>query len=228
MAERVHKTRHQDHWVLSFTRDNLCAMGTAMCLAGHIVKDLDTYDISECLLAHPTDDSFYLISGELEKPERCYIFYNRVKHRWIRNSKTSGVGAEACFRGRGNKHQKNSCLIEQMLLLRFYANYPTKGVPNLVAVVGWFENLDMYCGMAFSTMSQGGWRVQSRVVLISVCDKSAMTDFHTDIPREKKICVKRICVCRLCVQFRSDGSVPDIFGRTCLPGSTYDVVNDST
>jgi len=58
-------------------------MGTAMCLAGHIVKDFDTYDISEGLLEHPTDDSFNLISGELEKLEGCYIFYNRVKHRWI-------------------------------------------------------------------------------------------------------------------------------------------------
>ena len=68
--DRVDKSRHS-HWTLQFTRDNLPPMAAAMCLAGHIVDDIDTYDINECLLRQPTDEIFQVASGNLGKLEGC-------------------------------------------------------------------------------------------------------------------------------------------------------------
>jgi ribosomal protein L15 len=146
--ERVDSSR-QNHWTLSFTRDNIPPMAAAMCLVGHIVRDLHTYDVSECLLVHPTDESFRIISGDLDSLEGCYLYFNRTKNRWIRSGKTSGEGEAACFSGRGKKHKQNSTLIAEMRKHRFYASYPTKGVTNLGAIKGYFDNLEMFCGMAF-------------------------------------------------------------------------------
>ena len=71
-GDRVDSSRH-NHWTLQFTRDNLPPMAAAMCLAGHIVDEIETYDISECLLKQPTDEIFQVASGNLGKLEGCYL-----------------------------------------------------------------------------------------------------------------------------------------------------------
>ena len=148
IAERV-KPALQNHWTLGFTRDNIPLMAAAMSLAGHVADDLDTYNIAECLLSPPSDSMFQLISNNLGGCEGCYLYYNTKKHKWVRSGKTAGEGDDACFRGRGNKHKKNSALIEEMRKLSFYKCYPTKSVQNLGAVRGYFDDLAMYCGLGF-------------------------------------------------------------------------------
>ena len=40
--DRVDKTSRHSHWTLQFTRDNLPSMAAAMCLAGHIVDEIES------------------------------------------------------------------------------------------------------------------------------------------------------------------------------------------
>lgn len=42
VADRVHSSR-QNHWTLSYTRDNIPPIAAAACIFGHIVDELDTY-----------------------------------------------------------------------------------------------------------------------------------------------------------------------------------------
>ena len=72
-----------------------------------------------------------------------------MKRKWIRTGKVSGVGEDACFQGRENTHAKNARQINQMREHRFYREYPAKGVANIGGEEGCFENLEVYCGMAY-------------------------------------------------------------------------------
>lgn len=153
-SERVDKSR-QRHWTLRFVRDNLSAMAAAMCLAGHVVGDVEACDVDERLLVLPALQSFFKVDRDLCRLEGCYLYYDSMKDRWVRSGKTSGDGDEACFEGRGNKHFLNSQSTDEMRNLRFYRKYPSKGVENLGARRGYFENLVMYCGMAFDPKNAG-------------------------------------------------------------------------
>jgi len=152
IAERVDCSR-QKHWTLQFTRDNLAPMAAGMCLVGHIVSDLDTFDITECLMKLPMDELFQIVTGDLGKLEGCYLYYDRKKNKWIRSGKTSGDGDAACFAGRGNKHEQNARCKDEMRKHPLYARYPAFGVDNVGAREGYFENLDMYCAMSFHSKS---------------------------------------------------------------------------
>lgn len=66
IADRVDKSR-RTHWTLRFTKDNIPPMAAAMCIAGHVSDDLDTFGIEECLLKLPLSDIYELISGNLAK-----------------------------------------------------------------------------------------------------------------------------------------------------------------
>ena len=59
------------------------------------------------------------------------------------------MGKDACFDGRLDKHTKNARLVEQMRKHRFYQEYPAKGVKNIGGIGGYFDDLVVYCGMAF-------------------------------------------------------------------------------
>ena len=148
IADRVDACR-QNHWTLQFTRDNIPPMAAAMCLVGHIVDNLETYGIDERVLHLPLHEMFQIIAGDLSNLEGCYLYYNACKTKWVRSGKTSGDGKDACFDGRGKKHISNSTKIEEMRRHNFYQRYPAKGVENLGAIEGNFENLVMYCGMAY-------------------------------------------------------------------------------
>ena len=150
IAERVHRTRH-NHWTLRFTRDNLAPMAAAMCVVGHIVDDLDTYSIDERLLVLPMKEMFQIISRDLRSLEGCYLYFDKEKNKWIRSGKTAGDGKDACFDGRGNKHKDNATSKDEMRNHPLYAKYPARGCDNIGAREGYFDNLDMYCGMAFDT-----------------------------------------------------------------------------
>ena len=153
---RVDKRRRY-HYSLDFVRDNIPAMSAAICLSDHIVHHLDSFRVDECLLAHPNDSvggGFRSFPKEpagsnLSSLEGSYLHYDKVKKKWIRSGKASGAGVDACFKGRGNTNTKNDRLIKQMREHRFYREYPAMGVPNVGGVGGCFENLEVYCGMAF-------------------------------------------------------------------------------
>jgi len=85
ISERV-DVRRQNHWTLRFTRDNIPAMAALMCLAGHVVDDLDTYDLTDCLVQLPMKDNFEVIEGYLGDLEGSYLFYN--------NTSINGFGVE--------------------------------------------------------------------------------------------------------------------------------------
>lgn len=146
--DRVDETK-QDHWTLRFTRDNIAPIAAMLCLFGHIVDDVHLYGLDECLLEMPMSGMFEAITGNLSKLEGCYLFYDKKKHEFIRSGKSSGVGADACFEGRLDTHEKNSKLREQMMRHVLYRLYPFRGVNNLGAEEGYFDHLVAYCGMAF-------------------------------------------------------------------------------
>ena len=67
----------------------------------------------------------------------------------IHSDKTSGEGENACFEGCDTKHIDNSKSLEEMARHKFYRTYPAAAVENLGRPRGHFEQLGMYCGMAF-------------------------------------------------------------------------------
>jgi len=151
--------RRKYHYSLDFIRDNLASVAAAKCLVGHIVNDLQSFTTNECLLGHPNEhisaDSFLPMTKQpedlpLDSLEGCYLHYDPTKKKWIRSGKASGVGKDACFNGRLDTHAKNSRSIEQMRKSRFYQEYPWGGVPNIGGTGGTFENLRVFCGMAFN------------------------------------------------------------------------------
>ena len=46
-------------------------MAASMCLVGHIVDDLCTYYLEECLLELPMKEMFQVISGDIGDLEGC-------------------------------------------------------------------------------------------------------------------------------------------------------------
>ena len=123
IAHRVDESRY-NHFTLSFVRDNLPPMSAAMCLAGHVVDDLDAYGLEECLLKLPASDMLSIMTADLSSLEGCYLFFDRVKNVLIRSGKTSGDGCNATFAGRGNKHIENSKKVEQMIIHPLYQYFP--------------------------------------------------------------------------------------------------------
>ena len=148
VSERVDASRH-NHWTLGFTLDNIPPMAAAMCLVGHIVGDINMYGIHERLLHLPMREMFQIVSGDLASLEGCYLYFDKCKYKWIRSGKTSGKGKDASFSGRGNKHQKNSKSKDEMRKHRLYREYPFRDADNLGEPEGFFDHLEMYCGMAF-------------------------------------------------------------------------------
>ena len=51
---RVHKSRRH-YYTIDFDRGNFPAMAATMCFSDHIVDDLESFRVDECLLAHPND-----------------------------------------------------------------------------------------------------------------------------------------------------------------------------
>merc|ERR1712194_474902 len=90
------------------------------------------------------------MNEDLAKLEGCYLYFDKEEYKWIRSVKTSGDGNDACFEGRGKKHKSNSRSKDQMRMHRLYRAYPAKGFNNRGAAEGTlFNNLVMYCGMAY-------------------------------------------------------------------------------
>ena len=82
--------------------------------------------------------------------EGCYLYYDTEKEKFIRIGFASGDGCKSYFEGRGKRHLNNATKMEQMRHLRFYRQYPLQEAKdNYGAPSGYFENLVMYCGMAF-------------------------------------------------------------------------------
>lgn len=146
--------KRQHHWTLEFIRDNLPSMAAVKCLSGHIAEHLESYNIEEGLLVPPSGEVFQSISKQpsnslLGSLEGSYLHYDQKKKKWIRSGKVSGLGKDACFDGRGNTHAKNARLIDQMRKHTFYQEYPEEGVDNIGGAGGYFQYLEMFCGMAF-------------------------------------------------------------------------------
>ena len=60
-----------------------------------------------------------------------------------------GLGKNACFVGRNNTHARNASSTDQMRKHRYYQQYPSRGVEHIGGVRGYFEDLEIYCGMGF-------------------------------------------------------------------------------
>jgi len=146
--ERVHKSKY-NHFTLKFASQNLPVMSALVALCGHVTDDLESEDIDSCLLRLPTAGVYEVIAGDLNRMEGCYLYYDSKKGRWIRSGKTSGA-AGASFEVRGGKHLTNAQKIDEMRGLEFYRKYPARGVPNLGGRKGYFDNLVMYCALAFN------------------------------------------------------------------------------
>ena len=58
-------------------------------------------------------------------------------------------GEGSCSEGHGEKYRMNDTSKDEMRKHPLYAKYPVHGVETIGAWEGYFENLDMYCGMAF-------------------------------------------------------------------------------
>ena len=120
IAKRVHPSR-QSHWTLAYARSNLPPMAAGMCLSGHVVDDIDCFGSNECMLQRQLAGFFQFVDRHLLELEGCYLYWDRVKHKLIRSGKTSGEGVDACFRGRGIQHKKNSASKDEMREHPLYA-----------------------------------------------------------------------------------------------------------
>eukprot|EP00986_Skeletonema_menzelii_P009304 scaffold4187_cov135-Skeletonema_menzelii.AAC.10 len=156
IAGKVHQSK-QKHWTVNrFVPDNLAPMAAGMCLMGHIVDRVERWRMDECLLSLPMHDLFTHLNNEdgdekIGKLEGCYLFFDWDKMKWIRSGKTSGTGKKACFDGRMEQHYTNAASKDQMRLHPLYAKYPAKDVENLGSAEGVFDDLSVYCGMAFDS-----------------------------------------------------------------------------
>ena len=128
-------------------------MTAGLCLVGHVVEYIDTCLLEERLLKLPTAQVFELMTADLSTLKGCYLFFNRVKDIWIRSGKTAGEGPKSNFSGRDKKHIENSKQLEAMKKSKLYQLYPARGVPNLGAIDGYFDDLDTFVGMAFDRRS---------------------------------------------------------------------------
>jgi hypothetical protein len=133
-------------------------MAAAMCAFGHIGDDIESFRMEDCMLCMPTTRAFFLIDRDdgVGSLQGCYLYYDWSKFRWIRSGKTSGDGAKACFHGRGDTHKKNARSVEEMKTHQFYAFYPAKKVETIGKRRGYFDDLSMYCGMAFDPKDVNG------------------------------------------------------------------------
>ncbi len=146
---RVDKSK-QDHFFLEFASNNTTEMAAAFCLFGHAVPDTEACTMEERLLVLPSKGTFHEIDDELRDLEGCYLYNDSVKDKWIRSGFTSGDGEASCYRGRHDKHQSNATSPEEMRKCQFYRRYPSRdATEDSGAWSGYFENLRMFCGMAF-------------------------------------------------------------------------------
>jgi len=58
---------------------------------------------------------------------------------------------QLCTISHFDKHRKNAASLDEMRKHPFYRRYPLKGVENLGAPKGYFDDLVMYVGMAYDT-----------------------------------------------------------------------------
>jgi hypothetical protein len=148
------------HWIWKFVRKNLSRVAAAMILFDHAVHDLERFatDPTKCLLRNVssqgrsfvplvvgTSDSF---TQAANKMEGCYLYFDREEAEWIRSGKVCG----RTFAERHKEHKKGSELkCEISRESRFYTRYPSKvATAGLVRLRrGFFDDLTMYCGLAF-------------------------------------------------------------------------------
>ena len=96
-------------------------MAEVMCIVGHIVDNLKSFSIDECVLVHPTEfiskNVFQSVTKQpadsrlsrwLGSLEGSYLYYGPDKKKCIRRGRASGLGKDACFGGRRNTHENNS------------------------------------------------------------------------------------------------------------------------
>eukprot|EP00985_Skeletonema_marinoi_P012819 scaffold6265_cov120-Skeletonema_marinoi.AAC.11 len=202
-GDRVDRSK-QNHWTLRlFTRENLPAMAAAICIFGHIVDDdITTYGMDDCLLRMPMSQSegFFLIDGNnyVGTLQGCYLYFDWTKFRWIRSGKTSGDGIKACFRGRGDTHKKNAKSVVEMEAHPFYRFYPAKGVETIGVRKGHFDDLSMYCGMAFDPSESDGVSnicSDGEIGSLFVWSKEVMRELNKKEGELRKVQLDAISIC---------------------------------
>jgi hypothetical protein len=150
ISERVDKSNY-DHITLQFVCNNLPVVAAQMCLASHVIEEVETSECNERLLVLPTGNaSFKALDDDLNKSEGCYLVYDRSKEKWIRTGYACGEGADSCLGGRRSKHHDNSRSVNEMRSSRFYRYYPSRDAQESFGKrKGYFEDLIFYCAMSF-------------------------------------------------------------------------------
>jgi hypothetical protein len=93
-----------------------------------------------------TSDSF---TAAAKKTEGCYLYFDQEEAVWIRSGKVCG----RTFAERHKEHKKSSELkCEMSRQSRFYTHYPSKTATAapVRSRRGFFDDLTVYCGLAFS------------------------------------------------------------------------------
>ena len=82
-------------------------MSAAICLAGHIVENINAYKLHECLLKLPLSDVFKMMSADLERLKGCYLLFDAMKGILIWSGKAPGNELRSNFQGCGKTHVEN-------------------------------------------------------------------------------------------------------------------------
>lgn len=143
------------HWVWRFVRENMYRFSAILVLLGHVKDNLDGFiggsHQRRCLLKSPTQGCFteLLQNSPSMKLRGSYVVFDPKNTAWIRSGK-----ATRAFESRIKDHLKASSLRDDSS--RFYRSFPSnKCDPQLLAAlanqrVGFFEDLQFYCGACFS------------------------------------------------------------------------------
>jgi hypothetical protein len=162
IIDRVPQSKHK-HWIWQFVRKNLSRVAAAMILFDHVVHDLERFATNpkKCLLRNVSSQGLSFIplvvatSASTEaarKTEGSYLYFDREEAVWIRSGKVCGRK----FAERHKEHKKSSELkCETSRQSRFYTHYPSKTATaaTVRSRRGFFDDLSMYCGLAFDRVS---------------------------------------------------------------------------
>jgi hypothetical protein len=139
------------NWIFRFVRENIRQTLSAMIIIGHInMKRVFPNNNKTCLLKNiGQDPGSFVPTDNLVNFEGCYLYYDAVSGIFVRSGKLNGENRS--FLARHNEHWKAAKSKE--LALKFNKVYPscTAAEPQSSTLqLGYFEDLQQYCGLGFS------------------------------------------------------------------------------
>jgi hypothetical protein len=140
----------RNSWVFRFVRENLRRALSAMMIMGHINMDrVLTNGNKTCVLKNiGRYPGSFVPTDNLINFEGCYLYYDTVSGSFVRSGKVNGENRS--FLARDKEHLKSAKSKE--LPLKFNKAYPSRTAPEPQPTLqlGYFEDLQQYCGLGFS------------------------------------------------------------------------------